>query len=760
MKSPIDVLSDVVLDEILWNVFETVPQLRLKFLAGMGLRMSQSAMRVLFTELVIEDDMRAFTTWSSDPPALGPLAAVLQHPARYGSLVQRLVVRSPTRFVDFEPATAQLLQFDDLEDEGDSIHGVIRPLHEECIRGLLRCCPDLQQLLWVSATPPPDSLCETLSIFNVKLGRFSFVPEPSLIPQSPQTPVHARHVPPRWDASSLPQLAELPIHTLQLSRLSQTGARALGQLCAALGDRSNLEDVSLDFLWLDDTLCEKLVLASRRLRRLQLSSNGTKLTDRGVHAILEGVDSLEDFRLIEVEGRLSKTVWGKVQLPTALASFAVRIAEPGPHHSWIADHLGSLKSLSLQYLTTINICRIIHPFDNSLDDVVTLLPIPQDLVVGLQAARALRTLECDWWSWRAEHLKPVLEACQELRTLRIAFDGPFAKLLCLTSIFAPAPHLRHLLVYISRSIVPVLSPSWPWQGFPLTPGASPVASSTATLPSSVPTQTVSDSPSPNADDQGADQHIPPLREVKKFVRRCQTLTLLDWYGWNGRGSWTITRPPGVTKSTLNVTVEHNTPAPPSSDLYARQALEEDAARGGWFPGATEREGQAWTGAVAEMYAAQRQAEEIATPAKSTKTRKMSTASSIRDTSGDSVVQTVSASPPTSLVISSLPTSPAPLPPLKFGQDAATPTEPVSPTSPKRRTRIRRGTEASDVGELSNHGGRSIHSNHRSHTSHNDGGSAGRGARGGKATGGMNPHSRGANERPPKARGRGAKTVSG
>lgn len=113
----------------------------------------------------------------------------------------------------------------------------------------------------------------------------------------------ARQALPRWDAPSLFHLSTLPLTTLHIHRLSQSGARSLAALFVKMGEYSNLEDVWLDFLWLDDTLCESLVSAGRRMKRLRLGTSGTKLTDKGVVAILEGCDNLEEISLLEVQGK-------------------------------------------------------------------------------------------------------------------------------------------------------------------------------------------------------------------------------------------------------------------------------------------------------------------------------------------------------------------------------------------------------------------------------------------------------------------------
>ncbi len=106
----------------------------------------------------------------------------------------------------------------------------------------------------------------------------------------------------KWDAPSLPLLADLPITTLRLSWLSQTGTRTFTSLLQDLGEHSTLEDLSVELVWLDDPLCEAIAASGRKLRRLRLSTSGTKLTDKGLIAILEGCDALEDLWLDQIQG--------------------------------------------------------------------------------------------------------------------------------------------------------------------------------------------------------------------------------------------------------------------------------------------------------------------------------------------------------------------------------------------------------------------------------------------------------------------------
>lgn len=59
-----------------------------------------------------------------------------------------------------------------------------------------------------------------------------------------------------------------------------------------------------------------------------------QITDKGVLSLLEGSQSLCSLILTEVEGRLSKGLWGKVEsLPPGLRTLKVAFHENGAHHS-------------------------------------------------------------------------------------------------------------------------------------------------------------------------------------------------------------------------------------------------------------------------------------------------------------------------------------------------------------------------------------------------------------------------------------------
>jgi len=113
----------------------------------------------------------------------------------------------------------------------------------------------------------------------------------------------------KWDGPSLPLLSSLPLNSLHLSRLSQHGARTLSNLLSTMGEYSTLEDMSFDFVFFDDHLCEMIAKAGGKLRRLRIGTSGTKLTDKGVTAIVEGCDALEELVFDEVQGLILIPSW-------------------------------------------------------------------------------------------------------------------------------------------------------------------------------------------------------------------------------------------------------------------------------------------------------------------------------------------------------------------------------------------------------------------------------------------------------------------
>lgn len=107
----------------------------------------------------------------------------------------------------------------------------------------------------------------------------------------------------RWDGLSLPLLSHLSLTTLRLSRLSHVGAKSLSNLLSLLEEDSSLERVSIDTNWLDENICQRLGHVCRKAKRLEFASDGTRLTDSCITTLISLCESLEEFKLGDVQGK-------------------------------------------------------------------------------------------------------------------------------------------------------------------------------------------------------------------------------------------------------------------------------------------------------------------------------------------------------------------------------------------------------------------------------------------------------------------------
>lgn len=373
---------------------------------------------------------------------------------------------------------------------------------------------------------------------------------------------------------------------------------------------------------------------------------------------------------------------------------ALRIAtsETGPHHSWTVDHLLSIPSLPLDALETLSIIRVVHPFDSHEDDVASLQPVSREILDKLkeESSSSITDLDVDWWGWSPSDIKELLASNRQLERLSITLDAPLSKMLSLSNVFANMHQLRVLRVRVPEKHAPGV----PFQQYHLpkrpastsssddlvgliTPASSPMTSARAmrrpsssplAKPSSLPTgsqaspfqtppatpsdafsnlsisftpvspvtsmsmSTTSDSGQIPAPVKGSDPSFPNPRDLQKFARRCPKLERLEWYGRNGRGSWSITRESSATSATLpaltpavsagsvpvnvaggkeastvTVKVEHVHPCFPPPDILQRAAREKEADVYRWEP-TVPRQGQEWTGPAADTWRAEQEQE--------------------------------------------------------------------------------------------------------------------------------------------------------
>ncbi|KAJ6497899.1 hypothetical protein C8R45DRAFT_984585 [Mycena sanguinolenta] len=596
MSRLLESLPQPLLDEIVNIALLLSPSLRSPFLSSLGERLHASAVRVLFHTISLQDSARVLTPESSAGP-------VLFNPTRYAYSVKTLAITNPA-----------------VPENGDALLNAI-PIDADLIARLLSVCTNIEALVWESAFPPPDGLCEVLATHNPRLSTVVFAPPP-LAPSR-------RCSLAKWDAPSLPLLSGLQgLTSLRLCRLSQAGARAFAALLENLSDESLLEYLDLDFVWLDDPLCEKIVDAGRKIQKLSLTTSGTKLSDKGIVTILEGCDALEEFVLDEVQGRLSRALWTKPTcFPASLTTLRVVIAETGPHHSWATDHLDSLHAVPLGSLSVLDVVRKeaspslqngVAVYDGIVDDAVALKPVPATFMDQIKEQKSeMISFRCDFWSFSIADVKLLLECSPKLERMQLCVDAPFSKLIGLTSNFASLPSLHTLSVSITpahapgKPPVPILplSSNSPSTSLP-TPTESPVLKSKSVLPQlldfdQMQTQTC------HLETSG-DPSMPLLREIKRFVRKCPQLEVIEWYGKNGRGAWAITRPPTSSKISTNVSVEYIAPQITEEVWKAvnREKSIEDAVKRGWGGFAeVERAGHVWIGEIAEAFAAKRLAAE-------------------------------------------------------------------------------------------------------------------------------------------------------
>lgn len=187
--------------------------------------------------------------------------------------------------------------------------------------------------------------------------------------------------------------------------------------------------------------------------------------------------------------------------------------------------------------------------------------------------------------------------------------------------FSSASRLETLEVLIPVEHCPALPPSPSMSVYShtygSTPGTSPIMLQKP-LPGSLGASdsVPDDRSSPPRTTSTTDPHVPPLRDIRKFVRRCTVIQELNWYGKNGRGQWIVSRPTIPTtpsKISSNATVEHIPPSPAighglTAAIWERVRQEEEAARVGWTPALVDRDGAEWVGVNAGLYRSARAAE--------------------------------------------------------------------------------------------------------------------------------------------------------
>ncbi|KAF9051013.1 hypothetical protein BDZ89DRAFT_939943, partial [Hymenopellis radicata] len=598
------------LPELISTILHAVPSARRTFLSSLGKRVHASAARILFHTLTLEDD-DCLVTASDFRSPLGP---VLSRPQFYALHIKKIALQANHAFSD---CASPLPEYG--HANADPLP--CSPVTAEHLELILTVCCNLEEMEWNSPICPPDGFCEVcstptsqcfvprthiafqlLATHSPRLHTFSYYPH--------HVPFVPRKLLRKWDAPSLPLLKSLPLTTLRLSSLSQIGSKAFTQLLQSYDESSSLEDLCLDLVWLDDTLCEAVAENTWRLRTLRVSTSGTKLTDKGLLAILSGCDALEYFALDEVQGRLSRGLWSKTEIfPPALKSFVITVSETGPCHSWSTDHFHSLEDLPFDSLTEFSVVRKeAPPYTNdilshepSMDDAVALRPLPEQIKSLVAARTLLTTLRCDFWMCSVSDIKTVLESCSKLEVTLIK-NSSATPWLGMASSFAALSNLTVIRVSINPKHAPgnppIPLPPHSYHQLP-TPISSPVIKTKALLPQLVSLDHVQSSQLSVTIPEDTDPSMPLLRDVKRFIRRCSRLRSLEWIGKYSRGSWAAHRPTKCSKTGANVSVEYRPPTSNHDTWTSIQANESHTNRAGMLWANVERPGHSWVGESAE-----------------------------------------------------------------------------------------------------------------------------------------------------------------
>ncbi|KAG8968397.1 peroxin [Tulasnella sp. 419] len=496
----IEELPPNLLDNITSSIISKDPSLQSSLLSALGKNFDQSACRVIFNSLSIPDDNRYFhpstlstisSTWSS------PSRALLLNPKRYGEFVSKLVITDPITFAPlvinngFADPLANIQNSSALGSSPQSRFNSIFGFDEDSSTSSLIMSGSVTSGLSnisASSTPPvhpvdrsssknssnedngddedSDDASEGLGSAK-KRSKTKLEGEPS--------PISARNL---YDLlQHCPNLEEL---VWSSSCPPPNGlCEALARYCPRLGTFN--------------------AALGRTLKRLSIGTKGTKLTDKGVIALIEGCDLLEEFSMIEVEGRLSKKLWTKLDpelLPVNLHTIRICLNDTTAHHSWTFDHLLSFPAFPLTHVSKLCIRRVggasallrnhsISGFSSVSGSIGrnfatgTTDPetkkVPREIMRMLVDNPGITTLECDWWSWAPDDLKAILEHCPNLENVTICLDAPFPKLLAMVGALGSAQNLRKLHVSVTpeHAPSPPPSPPLPTPSNPLSPDASP-----------------------------------------------------------------------------------------------------------------------------------------------------------------------------------------------------------------------------------------------------------------------------------------------
>lgn len=240
----------------------------------------------------------------------------------------------PLQALCASPQNAQLVTSLVVSEPHTQETGYIYALDQAALSELLEQL-DLQSFSWKSCLSAPsihlgDYLSTSLTYFECSLIQVAN-PIPSIEQSSPpaEEVVSSFYQPrrvqlTRWNGALL---ACLPasLTTLVLGSLDHQGIK---RLTATLENLPSLQHLTLsDSQFVDDALLQELAIVCPSFTALELKSlRSSKLTDVGIHAMLEGCETLQSLMLVDVESRLSKNCW-EIEPCPAFSSIIVSFTE-------------------------------------------------------------------------------------------------------------------------------------------------------------------------------------------------------------------------------------------------------------------------------------------------------------------------------------------------------------------------------------------------------------------------------------------------
>ena len=150
-----------------------MPSAKTYFLAECGGNLHAATVRVLFHDIIIQDDARVLSSQLS-ASAAGSIAALIQNPSHYAAAVRSITIVDPTTFSSADHSSSSLFSFDEDSSSEDISKAVLtddfQPIATSQLEWILRATRNLESFKWKATTLPPDGLCEVSLWLQLLLG--------------------------------------------------------------------------------------------------------------------------------------------------------------------------------------------------------------------------------------------------------------------------------------------------------------------------------------------------------------------------------------------------------------------------------------------------------------------------------------------------------------------------------------------------------------------------------------------------------------